>query len=356
MKKLKVGIIGLGEIAQIIHLPILDSMKDKYEIAAFCDISNNLLKVMGEKYKVERLFTDPKDLNAQKDLDVVFILNSNEYHAECTIDALKNKKYVLLEKPLCYTLAEADDIIKARDESGVQVMVAYMRRFAPAFTQAVEEVKNLKSINFAKIRDIIGYNKFFTQYSSVIRPSDISEEAANDKSKKFKNMVFEAIGDVPQELINTYDMLNSLNCHDISAMREIIGVPNKVVTARQWKNGSFISAIFEYDGYYATFETGFDNQRRFDANIEVFGDEKTVKVQYNTPYLRNLPTMLYVNETIGETYKENVIRPSFTDPYTLELENFYDVVTKGIIPKTTPEDAKEDIKIFLMIMEQLKKG
>ncbi|WP_231571557.1 hypothetical protein [Gordoniibacillus kamchatkensis] len=49
-----------------------------------------------------------------------------------------------------------------------------------------------------------------------------------------------------------------------------------------------------------------------------------------------------------------MIRPTFKDPYTHELEYFYDVVTKGVEPKTTPEDFKEDLRIFNGIIDALR--
>ena len=47
MSKLRVGVIGLGEVAQVIHLPIIESLPDRYELAAVCDISPGLLKRVG---------------------------------------------------------------------------------------------------------------------------------------------------------------------------------------------------------------------------------------------------------------------------------------------------------------------
>ncbi len=52
MTKVKVGLVGLGEVAQIIHLPILQAQSDKFEIAAICDISQELLTTLGERYNV----------------------------------------------------------------------------------------------------------------------------------------------------------------------------------------------------------------------------------------------------------------------------------------------------------------
>lgn len=355
MKKIKVGLVGLGEVAQIIHLPILESLSDRFEIVALCDISEELLAVLGEKYRVSHLYTDARKLAELKELDAVFVLNSDEYHTECVIAAANNGKHVLIEKPVCLTMSEADEIIQARDEAGVQMMVGYMRRYAPAFVEGVEEVKKLGKIQYARIRDIIGQNRLMIEQSSVVhRPNDLPAGAIQDRQERGKRMVQEAIGDAPQEIKNAYRLLCGLSSHDLSAMREIIGFPKSVLSAAQWNNGRYINAIFEFDGYYAAFETGVDNQRRFDAHIEVYGTDKSVMIQYNTPYIRHLPTTLKVNETIGEAYNENVIRPTLKDAYTVELECFYDVVTKGVQPKTTIEDYKEDLKLFKMITDALQ--
>lgn len=355
MKRLKVGVIGLGEVAQIIHLPILEMLAERYEIASLCDISQQLLQAMGERYRVSRLYTDPHELAAQEDLDAVFVLNSDEYHAECAIAALKNKKHVLIEKPMALNQADADAIIQARDEAQKQVMVGYMRRFAPAFVQAVEQVKSMEAIQYARVRDIIGQNRLIIEQSSnVLRFQDIPEEMLRDRSERGMKMVLEAIGEAPPELVSAYRLLCGLSSHDLSAMREIVGVPNRVKAAAKWNGGRYISALFEYDDFYTTFETGVDDQRRFDAHIEVYSKTKSVKVQYDSPYIRHLPTKLIVTETVGDAFSESVIRPTFKDPYTHELEYFYDVVTKGVQPKTTPEDFKEDLTIFQGIIQALR--
>lgn len=354
MRKLKVGIIGLGEVAQIVHLPVLKSLSDRYEISALCDISPSLLKWMGEHYGISHLYTDAAELVQQDDLDAVFVLNSDEYHAECAIAAAKNKKHVLIEKPMTLNHADADALIRARDESGVQVMVGYMRRYAPAFTKALEEVKSLGDIQYARIRDIIGQNGLIIEQSSVVqRFTDIPKEAMEDRSKRAKQMVEEALGDAPQEVKNSYRLLCGLNSHDLSAMRELIGMPKRVLSASHWNNGYFITATFEFDGFNATFETGVDDQRRFDAHIELFGKSKQMKIQYDTPYIQNLPITVHTAETIGDAYEESIHRPTYKDAYAVELEAFYETVTTGIASKTTPEDFKQDLTLFKMICDAL---
>ena len=355
MTRMKVGVVGLGEVAQVIHLPILQAQADTFEIAAICDISQELLSALGERYNVpaEHRYTDYHDLPGQRELDAVFILNSDEYHTDSALAAMQHGKHVLIEKPMCLTRQEADAIIKARDEAGVQVMVGYMRRYAPAFVEAAEHVRRLEKINYARVRDLIGQNGLFVEQSSaVLRPNDIPPEAMRDRAERANRLVKQAIGDVSPQLAGTYRLLCGLSSHDLSAMRELLGMPRGVVAARQ--HGSFLTALFDYENYTVSFETGIDHNRRFDAHIQVYGDAKEIRVQYDTPYIRQLPTQLFLTETQGESYEERVIRPTFTDAYVIELLHFHEVVTRDVAPKTTAEDFLHDLDLFDMIINALR--
>jgi predicted dehydrogenase len=358
-KVLKVGIIGLGEVAQVIHLPVLASMPERYKIAALCDISPKLVQYMGEKYGVGNLYTEASELVKQDDLDVVFVLNSDEYHAECAIAAANHKKHVFIEKPMCLTEAEADAIIEAQRRNNVKMMVGYMRRYAASFVEAVKQIGGLDHITYARVRDIIGPNSYFVKPTShVVSFNDIPEELKEDRKNRAERLVKEATGlESDSPYFRFYRFLCGLSSHDLSAMREAIGMPKGILGAKLSANqGSlFFNAIFDYDKFSVTFETGVDGQGRFDAHVEVYSGSKSVKVQYDTPYIRHLPTKLFINETVGETYTETVIRPTFTDPYTLELRYLYDVIIQDLTPKTTPEDYKNDLAIFKMITDALKK-
>jgi predicted dehydrogenase len=355
MRRINVGVIGLGEVAQIIHLPILEALSDRYEIAALCDLSPALLREIGDRYRVARRYDDPFALVRQSDLDAVFVLNSDEYHADCVVAAAHNSKHVLVEKPMCLSVGEAEAIIAARDEGGVQVMVAYMRRFAPAFVEAVAEVPHLGKISYARVRDIIGRNRLIIDQASVVqRPGDLPAAALQDRAHRAQRLVREAIGEAPPDIVGAYRFLLGLNSHDLSAMRELLGFPEGVAAARHWNNGQYIVAILQYDGYCAVLETGVDEQVRFDAHIEVYGESKSLRVQYDSPYIRHLPTTLVVNETTGNAFTQRVSRPTYKDPYTHELEYFHDVVTRGLAPKTTPEDFVEDLRLMRMIVDALR--
>jgi predicted dehydrogenase len=354
VSRLRIGVIGLGEVAQIIHLPILESLPELFEVTAVCDISPTLLKRVGDRYGVEKRYGSAAEMLEVETMDAVLVLNSDEYHAECVIGALDRGVHVLVEKPMCLSPREAEAIIEARDRSGAAVMVGYMRRFAPAFDEAVKALADMGPINYARVHDIIGRNQLMIdQTSRVERPDDIPRELLEERWAKGHALVRDAIGDVSPELGSTYRLLCGLGSHDLSAMRELLGRPRGVAAARQWRNGLFIAALLEYDGFFVTYETGVDEQLRFDAHIEVYGESSSFRLQYDTPYIRHLPTVLVTEETKGDAYRRSVIRPQLKDPYTHELEYFHQIVAEGGSPKTCPEDFLEDLTLFAQIIEAI---
>lgn len=351
MRKLSIGVIGLGEVAQIIHLPILAALSDRFTIQAVCDISPKLVDVLGERYGVPGRSTDPKQLIDDEDLDCVLVSNSDEYHADCVVWALESGADVLVEKPMCLTPDDAQRIIATRNRTGQIVMVGYMRRFAPAFVELRDRIAGLERINYARVRDIIGQNRLIIDQTSVVeRPDDVPAAVLAERRERRQAMVASAIGDVPDEIAATYGLLCGLGCHDLSAMRELLGPPSRVISARHWRGGRSLVALLEYDGYVLTYETGVDEQVRFDAHIEVYGDQASYRVQYDTPYVRHFPTVLHGEVTDGEALRREEYRPSLRDPYTYELEQFHSVVVERGVPKTGPEDFVADLELFGQIV------
>jgi predicted dehydrogenase len=261
---------------------------------------------------------------------------------------------VLVEKPMCLSPREAEEIIAARDRSEGQVMVGYMRRFAPAFIEAKSRLADLGPLSYVRVHDIIGQNRLIIdQTSTVFRPDDIPQELIDDKWERAAKLVHEALGAVPEELQWAYRLLCGLGSHDLSAMRELIGRPQRVIAAHQWRKAGYITALLEYDGFVVTYETGVDNQLRFDAHLELYGESGQMRIQYDTPYVRHLPTTVVTERTVGDTLERSVSRPHLKDPYTCELEYFHDMIVQGTVPKTSPEDYLEDIDLFTQLIRAM---
>src|SRR5438552_18203483 len=95
MKKIRIGIIGSGGIAQSCHMPGYASIPDKCEIIAVADANEETAKTAAEKFGVSKVFTDYKDLLALPEIDAVSVATPNVFHKQPTIDALRAGKHVL---------------------------------------------------------------------------------------------------------------------------------------------------------------------------------------------------------------------------------------------------------------------
>lgn len=140
-------------------------------------------------------------------------------------------------------------------------------------------------------------------------------------------------------------------------MREILGMPTACLGASFAPPGIW-TALFQYDGFPVTYESGMNNIPVFDAFIEIFSQNKSVKVTFDSPYVKGLPTTLTIRENVSgrpgsgtDGFQERVIRRTYEDAYTLEFEALYECVTSRGTPKTTAADARKDIDLYAMILK-----
>ena len=131
-RRLKVGVVGAGVIAQVMHLHYLRELSDRFEIAALCDISGENAANNAQRYNIAKTFSDWREMVKDDEIDAVFILTSGS-HAPIAIAAAKAGKHILVEKPMCFSVAEGLEMKAAADEAGVTLMVAYPKRYDPAF-------------------------------------------------------------------------------------------------------------------------------------------------------------------------------------------------------------------------------
>ena len=133
-KKMRVGIIGTGWIAEA-HIEAYKRQPD-VEIVAAADLIPGKAAAFMERYGIEGAKTDyasHKEMIDDKSLklDAVSICTYNRQHAGPAIYALDNGINVLLEKPMCVTIEEAAEIVKAEKRSGKVISIGFQPRFSP---------------------------------------------------------------------------------------------------------------------------------------------------------------------------------------------------------------------------------
>ncbi len=130
MERVKVAVVGLGWVAQVVHLPILSKMAE-VELVAVCDRDRSRARLVGEKYGLKFVHTDVGRMLEQVDCQAVVICTSTDTHKEVAVAALEGGRDVLVEKPIARTYAEAVEISEAVKATKRKLMVGMNHRFRP---------------------------------------------------------------------------------------------------------------------------------------------------------------------------------------------------------------------------------
>lgn len=126
----KVAVIGLGGVAQLIHLPNLLKLNN-VQVSSVAEINKNRLNAIADKFNVKERFTDYKELLAKDDCDAVIIATPTSTHKDVALDCLKAGKNLLVEKPLARSYEEAKVILASANKFKKKLMVGMNLRFRP---------------------------------------------------------------------------------------------------------------------------------------------------------------------------------------------------------------------------------
>lgn len=151
MEKVKVGIVGLGWVAQVVHIPILSKLTEA-EIVAVCDRDKSRVRLVAEKFGIKALYTDVQHMLEREQLDAVLVATSTDSHKDVAIAALKAGKDVLVEKPIARKYDEALAIAEAVKQSKRKLMVGMNHRFRPdtMILKSFLEAKDLGKVYYTK--------------------------------------------------------------------------------------------------------------------------------------------------------------------------------------------------------------
>ena len=132
-KKIRVGIIGSQFISHIHTLSL--KRCDQAEVFAVASPTPGHASEFAAKRRIAHHLTDYKKLLAMPEVDMVVVGVPNDLHCAVTVDAAAAGKHVVIEKPLCLNLAEADRMIEACAKAKVKLMYAEELCFAPKYVR-----------------------------------------------------------------------------------------------------------------------------------------------------------------------------------------------------------------------------
>ncbi len=124
----RIGVLGLGAIAQMAHLPVLSKMRG-VQLAALCDNDAAKARSLAQRFGVRDICTDIEELFEIDALDAVIITTPNHLHEIHVLSALRAGLHVMCERPLALTARGVERILAAAEKAKRVVMVANNHRF-----------------------------------------------------------------------------------------------------------------------------------------------------------------------------------------------------------------------------------
>ena len=139
-QKLRVGLVGCGNIAKV-HLRHVSRYLTKENIA-LCDRDELRLNEFASKTGIKNKYTDLEKMIFEFNPDVIHILTPTSTHKDIAVKCLDNGCHVLIEKPMCISTEEADEIIKLAHMKNRLVCVDHMRLFDPLILKAKKVINS----------------------------------------------------------------------------------------------------------------------------------------------------------------------------------------------------------------------
>ena len=127
-RRLRVGVLGCGPIAQAAHFESASKARNA-ELYAICDVADDLRERMAATYAPQRSFRDYDEMLADPELDAVIVATADAFHVAAATRALEAGKHVLCEKPVGVAVEEVEALKRTIASSGRVLQVGHMKRF-----------------------------------------------------------------------------------------------------------------------------------------------------------------------------------------------------------------------------------
>ena len=347
-QRVKIGVVGCGDIAQIQHLPALKELAEEFEVTTVCDVSPSLAKYVADWFDVPQYTTDYRQL-LDSDLDAVLLCHRDP-KTEVAVASLEARKHTFIEKPMCYSLREADRIIEAAEASGRVAQVGYMKLHEPAFELAQQEVATAEDVRFVQVNHLHPSNDLHVGQFRTRHFDDIPESAREQSQRAQHEAVAEAIGEVPPKLRSMFFTVSGSMIHDLYGLRALFGMPSRVVSTEIWDRA--ITTVFEYPEGHRCVASWVDLPQIWDFHetLEVYGSSKRVIVSYTTGFQKAVSTLtVYDLDDQGRTVRREPAL-DWENPFRRELRHFHDCIVNDNEPRASVQSARDDVSLVIDII------
>ena len=343
---LRIGVVGLGAVAQAVHLPLLAKHPELFRTTAVCDLSASARDALGDRFAVPagRRYASADDLLAAGGLNAVAILTSGS-HGELAAAAARAGLAVFCEKPLAYTLAEVDELAELEP----RLALGYMKVYDPAVERARALLADRPPARSVEVTVLHPPSAPQLAHAALLPPAgDVAADALERLRADELELAERALGPVPAELAWLYtEVLLGSVVHDLAVIRYLLDEPVSFDHGDTWPDGETPSSV-ALEGRLAggaRVSIRWHYLERYPAyreEVRVHDEQGTVALTFPAPYLLHAPTRLEVVDG-DEGAERAVCFQSTVEAFEREWLAFASLALDGTAPRAGIAEGRADL-------------
>lgn len=352
---MRFAIIGCGTIAQIMHIPNVIE-HPQTDLVAVCDPGKNVTKELGKRYNVppEYQYENPTNLVSERsdDIDAVIVTTPMQTHADIVERTLEAGLHTLVEKPLAVTPEDADRLVELAERSDATAMVAYNRRFELAYERFADEVNDIDTVdNVTAYAVDADFSQSLPDIYDIVRPN-LSEAFIEQSNARRNEQCKTAIDCEDDKMAAAYDFHLEHICHDINALRNLLGEVHSIEHVDFMRDGYFATAHLVYDGDERVLLQSGDSKRHFHEQfLRIDTPNRVLQLDFDHPFVRYNGATLSIRSGTKET-ADCKYSPTREESFKRELDHFVDCIQGNETVRTGFAEARNDIDVITRLFEQ----
>jgi predicted dehydrogenase len=338
---IRVGVIGCGAFAQLMHLRIIADL-DQFELVALCDSSPQVVETLGERYGAAGRYTTVDELLDHPGLDAVLIANRD--HTDAVAAALDKGKHVLVEKPLCLDPAEGRDLVERADAAGVVAMVGYMKRYDWGFQELTRLLPELGEPRLVRVHDF--KSQFHIPWSlyDLVRRDDVPAAEKDAEMARMRASMTRAVGEGGN--VDLYRIILFFASHDLNVMRGMFGEPSAIDAVRVNGNDTIVAMLdYGHRGPALLELSAATDLGWFEEEITVAGASEMLSLRFPHPYVHYGQSELTRLSHDGLTTHQDRVLGPYSDGFRRTWEHFAHYIRNGGTPITSFRDGLADLEL-----------
>lgn len=353
MAFVRIGVVGGGLISQTAHLGFLLQLRDRYTIAGIAEPSERVRTELARRYGIPAAHADHRQLIEACELDALLVCTPNATHMEVVSDALEAGLHMLVEKPLCITLADADRIVQLAEEAKRIVQVAYTKRFDVAYEQMCQSMSD--SLEGLRYIDVLTYEPELSQYfapADMVRGEDLPDALRVAARSQEAEQVAAAVGArTSREAFMFSEVYLGSLVHDVNLVHGLLAQMNEplpgTVEHSAWWDGPCATATLRLSNGARWGLTWIETTKLHDfgERISLFFEDAVHTITFPPPYMMHTGAV-YEHNVGGPQRRERRLIGSYQERFVRQLVHFHDCVTAGAQCMTPPEQARADIALL----------